>query len=244
MGRAFEYRKARIMARNSKNSKAFSKFSKEITMCVKSGGGDPDTNSRLRTLIASAKSAGMPKDTIDRAIKKATDKDTSDYKEVTYEGYGPFGIAIFVEAATDNNTRTVANVRSYFNKFGGTLGTQGSLSFVFTRKAVFTVGAKDGVDMDELELELIDFGVDELFHDTEENTIVAQGDPECYAQLQQYFEENGFEIKSAEFIRIANDFKEVTEEQRETLNKLLDKFDEAEDVTAVYHNIKEDGDEE
>ena len=170
MGRAFEYRKARIMARNSKNSKAFSKFSKEITMCVKSGGGDPDTNSRLRTLIASAKSAGMPKDTIDRAIKKATDKDTSDYKEVTYEGYGPFGIAIFVEAATDNNTRTVANVRSYFNKFGGTLGTQGSLSFVFTRKAVFTVGAKDGVDMDELELELIDFGVDELFHDTEENT--------------------------------------------------------------------------
>ena len=186
----------------------------------------------------------MPKDTIDRAIKKATDKDTSDYKEVTYEGYGPFGIAIFVEAATDNNTRTVANVRSYFNKFGGTLGTQGSLSFVFTRKAVFTVGAKDGVDMDELELELIDFGVDELYLDSEENTIVAQGDPECYAQLQQYFEENGFEIKSAEFIRIANDFKEVTEEQRETLNKLLDKFDEDEDVTAVYHNIKEDGEEE
>ena len=127
MGRAFEYRKARIMARNSKNSKAFSKFSKEITMCVKASGGDPDTNSRLRTLIASAKSAGMPKDTIDRAIKKATDKDTSDYKEIVYEGYGPFGVAILVEAATDNNTRTVANVRSYFNKFGGTLGTQGSL---------------------------------------------------------------------------------------------------------------------
>ena len=148
-----------------------------------------------------------------------------------------------MEAATDNNTRTVANVRSYFNKFGGTLGTQGSLSFVFTRKAVFTVEAKAGVDMDELELELIDFGVDELFHDEEENSIVAQGDPECYAQLQQYFEENGFEIKSAEFIRVANDYKEVTEEQRETLNKLLDKFDEDEDVTAVYHNIKEDGEE-
>ena len=232
------------MARNSKNSKAFSKFSKEITMCVKSSGGDPDTNSRLRTLIASAKSAGMPKDTIDRAIKKATDKDTSDYKELTYEGYGPFGIAIFVEAATDNNTRTVANVRSYFTKYGGTLGTTGSLSFLFTRKAVFTVAAKEGVDMEELELELIDFGVEEINFDEEENTIVVEGDPESYADLQKYFEDNGFEIKSAEFIRIPNDYKEVTDEQRETLNKLLDKFDEDDDVTAVYHNIKEDEDEE
>jgi len=240
MGRAFEYRKARIMARNSKNSKAFSKFSKEITMCVKSSGGDPDTNSRLRTLIASAKSAGMPKDTIDRAIKKATDKDTSDYKELTYEGYGPFGIAIFVEAATDNNTRTVANVRSYFTKYGGTLGTQGSLSFLFTRKAIFTVGAKEGVDMEELELELIDFGVEEINFDEEENTLIVEGDPESYSDLQNYFESNGYEIKSAEFIRIPNDTKEVTEEQRVTLDKLLDKFDEDEDVTAVYHNIKED----
>jgi len=243
MGRAFEYRKARIMARNSKNSKAFSKFSKEITMCVKSSGGDPDTNSRLRTLIASAKSAGMPKDTIDRAIKKATDKDTSDYKELTYEGYGPFGIAIFVEAATDNNTRTVANVRSYFTKYGGTLGTQGSLSFLFTRKAIFTVGAKEGVDMEELELELIDFGVEEINFDEEENTLIVEGDPESYSELQNYFESNGYEIKSAEFIRIPNDTKEVTEEQRVTLDKLLDKFDEDEDVTAVYHNIKEDDEE-
>ena len=239
MGRAFEYRKARIMARNSKNSKAFSKFSKEITMCAKASGPDPDNNSRLRALIASAKSAGMPKDTIDRAIKKATDKDTSDYKEVTFEGYGPFGIAIVVETATDNNTRTVANVRSYFTKFGGSLGTSGSLSFLFTRKAVFTVNAKDGVDMDELELELIDFGVDELYKDDEENTITAYGEPESYAQLQQYFEDNGYEIVSAEFVRIPNDTKEVTPEQRETLDKLLDKFDEDDDVTNVYHNIKE-----
>lgn len=240
MGRAFEYRKARIMARNSKNSKAFSKFSKEITMVVKASGGDPDTNSRLRTLIASAKSAGMPKDTIDRAIKKATDKDTSDYKEVVFEGYGPFGIAILVETATDNNTRTVANVRSYFTKFGGNLGTQGSLSFIFTRKAVFTVKAKDGVDMDELELELIDFGVDELYKDDEENTITAYGEPSSYAQMQQYFEENGFEIISAEFVQIPNDTKAVTEEQMATLEKLLDKFDEDDDVTNVYHNIKMD----
>lgn len=228
------------MARNSKNSKAFSKFSKEITMCVKSSGPDPDTNSRLRTLIASAKSAGMPKDTIDRAIKKATDKDTSDYKELTYEGYGPFGIAIFVEAATDNNTRTVANVRSYFTKYGGTLGTQGSLSFLFTRKAVFTVAAKEGIDMEELELELIDFGVEEINFDEEENTLTVEGEPDAYAQMQQYFEDNGFEIKSAEFMRFPNDYKEVTAEQRVTLDKLLDKFDEDDDVTAVYHNIKEE----
>ena len=237
MGRAFEYRKARIMARNSKNSKAFSKFSKEITMCVKSGGGDPDTNSRLRTLIASAKSAGMPKDTIDRAIKKATDKDTSDYKEVTYEGYGPFGIAIFVEAATDNNTRTVANVRSYFNKFGGTLGTQGSLSFVFTRKAVFTVGAKDGVDMDELELELIDFGVEELGVDEEENTIVIYSDFNEAVNMQKYLEDNGFEVQSCEFVRIPNDTKKLTDEQRESVQKLIDRIEEDEDVQNVFTNM-------
>ncbi|MCQ2204027.1 MAG: YebC/PmpR family DNA-binding transcriptional regulator [Bacteroidales bacterium] len=237
MGRAFEYRKARIMARNSKNSKAFSKFSKEITMCVKAGGPDPDLNSRLRTIIASAKSAGMPKDTIDRAIKKATEKDTSDYKEVVFEGYGPFGIAIYVECATDNNTRTVANVRSYFTKFGGSLGTSGCLSFLFTRKTVFTVKAKEGVDMEELELELIDFGVDELYKDEEENTITVYGEPEHYASLQKYFEENGYELVSAEFERIPNETKEVTDEQKVTLEKLLDKFDEDEDVTNVYHTV-------
>ena len=244
MGRAFEYRKARIMARNSKNSKAFSKFSKEITICVKSSGPDPDTNSRLRALIASAKSAGMPKDTIERAIKKATDKDTRDYKEVTFEGYGPFGVAIVVETATDNNTRTVANVRSYFTKYGGTLGTTGSLSFLFAHKSVFKVTAKEGVDMDELELELIDFGVDELYLDEEENTITLYGEYDADAQIQNYLEENGYEILSAEFERIPNDFKEVTAEQRVTLDKLLDKFDEDDDVTNVFHNIKEDDVEE
>ena len=242
MGRAFEYRKARIMARNSKNSKAFSKFSKEITMCVKSGGGDPDTNSRLRTLIASAKSAGMPKDTIDRAIKKATDKDTSDYKEVTYEGYGPFGIAIFVEAATDNNTRTVANVRSYFNKFGGNLGTSGSLSFMFEHKCVFHIKPKDGVSLEDLELELIDYGVDEL--DQDEDDIVIYGAFEENSNIQKYLEDNGFEITSSEFVRIPNDTKEVTAEQRETLEKLLEKFEDDDDVQNVFHNMKEDDSEE
>jgi YebC/PmpR family DNA-binding regulatory protein len=184
----------------------------------------------------------MPKDTIERAIKKATDKDSSDYKEIVYEGYGPFGIAIVVESATDNNTRTVANVRSYFNKFGGSLGTTGSLSFLFDHKSVFKVKAKEGVDMDELELELIDFGVDEIYSDEEGITIY--GEYESFAQIQKYLEDNGYEIISGEFERIPNDLKEVTPEQRETIEKLLEKFEDDEDVTNVFHNMKEEVDEE
>jgi YebC/PmpR family DNA-binding regulatory protein len=211
-------------------------------MCVKTSGPDPDTNSRLRTLIANARAANMPKDTIERAIKKATDKDSSDYKEIVYEGYGPFGIAIVVESATDNNTRTVANVRSYFNKFGGSLGTTGSLSFLFDHKSVFKVKSKEGVDMDELELELIDFGVDEIYSDEEGITIY--GEYESFAQIQKYLEDNGYEIISGEFERIPNDLKEVTPEQRETIEKLLEKFEDDDDVTNVFHNMKEEDDEE
>jgi YebC/PmpR family DNA-binding regulatory protein len=242
MGRAFEYRKARKLKRWGNMSRTFTKIGKEITMCVKTSGPDPDTNSRLRTLIANARAANMPKDTIERAIKKATDKDSSDYKEIVYEGYGPFGIAIVVESATDNNTRTVANVRSYFNKFGGSLGTTGSLSFLFDHKSVFKVKAKEGVDMDELELELIDFGVDEIYSDEEGITIY--GEYESFAQIQKYLEDNGYEIISGEFERIPNDLKEVTPEQRETIEKLLEKFEDDEDVTNVFHNMKEDDDEE
>jgi YebC/PmpR family DNA-binding regulatory protein len=223
-------------------SRTFTKIGKEITMCVKTSGPDPDTNSRLRTLIANARAANMPKDTIERAIKKATDKDSSDYKEIVYEGYGPFGIAIVVESATDNNTRTVANVRSYFNKFGGSLGTTVSLSFLFDHKSVFKVKAKEGVDMDELELELIDFGVDEIYSDEEGITIY--GEYESFAQIQKYLEDNGYEIISGEFERIPNDLKEVTPEQRETIEKLLEKFEDDEDVTNVFHNMKEDDEEE
>ncbi len=182
----------------------------------------------------------MPKDTVERAIKKATDKDASDYKEITYEGYGPFGIAIFVEAATDNNTRTVANVRSYFNKHGGNLGTQGSLTFLFDHKCVFKIKANDGVSLEDLELELIDYGVDELEHDEEEGVIVLYGAFEEFNNIQKYLEDNGFELVSAEFERIPNDVKEVTPEQRETLNKLLDKLEEDEDVQNVFHNMKEE----
>ncbi len=242
MGRAFEYRKARKLKRWGNMSRTFTKIGKEITMCVKQSGPDPDGNARLRTLLANARAANMPKDTIERAIKKATDKDASDYKEITYEGYGPFGIAILVEAATDNNTRTVANVRSYFNKFGGNLGTQGSLSFIFAHKSVFRIKPKEGMDMDELELELIDYGVDEIY--PEEDTVVIYGEYESFAQIQSYLEENGYEIVSGEFERIPNDLKEVTPEQRETINKLLEKFEEDEDISNVYHNMKEDDEEE
>ena len=243
MGRAFEYRKARKLKRWGNMSRTFTKIGKEITMCVKTSGPDPDTNSRLRTLMANARAANMPKDTIERAIKKATDKDASDYKEIVYEGYGPFGIAIVAEAATDNNTRTVANVRSYFTKFGGTLGTSGSLSFLFAHKSVFKVKAKDGVDMDELELELIDYGVDELYLDEEEGTITLYGEYESFAQIQKHLEDNGFEIISGEFERIPNDLKEVTPEQRETIEKLLERFEDDDDITNVFHNMKEEEEE-
>ena len=173
MGRAFEYRKARKMKRWGNMARVFTKLGKEITIAVKAGGPDPETNPRLRVLMQTAKKENMPKDNVERAIKKATSKDFSDYKEMNYEGYGPFGIAIFVETATDNTTRTVANVRSYFNKFGGSLGTSGSLEFLFEHKCIFHIAKKDGMDLEELELELIDYGVDELEED--ENEIILYG---------------------------------------------------------------------
>lgn len=242
MGRAFEYRKARKLKRWGNMSRTFTRIGKEITIAAKAGGPDPSTNPRLRALMQNAKAANMPKDTVDRAIKKATDKDAGDYKEITYEGYGPHGIAIFVEAATDNNTRTVANVRSYFNKLGGNLGTQGSLTFLFDHKAVFKIKPKDGVSLEDLELELIDYGVDELENDEDE--IVLYGAFEENANIQKYLEDNGFEIVSSEFERIPHELKEVTPEQRAAIDKLLEKLEEDEDVQNVFHNMKEDDTEE
>ena len=242
MGRAFEYRKARKLKRGGNMSRTFTKIGKEITIAVKSGGPDPSSNSRLRALMANAKAANMPKDTVERAIKKATDKDASDYKEVVFEGYGPFGIAILVETATDNNTRTVANVRSYFNKFGGNLGTSGSLSFLFEHKCVFHVKPKEGMSMDDFELELIDYGVDEL--ETDEDGITLYGAFEDNAGIQKYLEDNGYEIISSEFVRIPNDVKDVTPEQRETIEKLLEKFEDDDDVQNVFHNMREDDTDE
>ena len=237
MGRAFEYRKARKLKRWGNMARTFTKLGKEISIAVKASGPDPDANPRLRVLMQNAKAANMPKENVERAIKKATSKDEGDYKEIVYEGYGPFGIAIVVETATDNPTRTVANVRSYFNKFGGSLGTSGSLSFLFDHKSVFKIKAKEGVSLEDLELELIDYGVDELEADGEE--IVLYGEFESFSNIQKYLEENGFEIESAEFERIPNDTKEVTEEQRASIEKLLEKFEDDEDVQNVFHNMKE-----
>lgn len=244
MGRAFEYRKARKLKRWGNMSRTFTRIGKEITIAAKAGGPDPSTNPRLRALMQNAKAANMPKDTVERAIKKATDKDASDYKEIVYEGYGPFGIAIVVEAATDNNTRTVANVRSYFTKHGGSLGTQGSLSFMFDHKSVFKIKPKEGVSLEDLELELIDYGVDELEDIVDDETgdeqVVLYGAFEEYSNIQKYLEENGFEIISSEFERIPTDLKEVTAEQRVILEKLLEKFEDDEDVQNVFHNMKEE----
>ncbi len=239
MGRAFEYRKATKMKRWGHMARVFTKLGKEITIAAKEGGSDPDMNPRLRVLIQQCKKENMPKENIERAIKKATDKSSEGYKEITYEGYGPHGIAIFVETATDNNMRTVANIRSYFTKHGGSLGTTGCLQFLFDRKSVFTVAAKEGVDLEELELELIDFGVEEIGTDEEDNIII-YGDFQSYSQIQKYLEENGFEINSAEFVRIPNDFKSVTAEQRESVQKLIDKIEEDEDVQNVFTNMAEE----
>ncbi|MDE6444813.1 MAG: YebC/PmpR family DNA-binding transcriptional regulator [Muribaculaceae bacterium] len=237
MGRAFEYRKARKLKRWGNMSRTFTRIGKEITIAVKAGGPDPDMNPRLRVLMQNAKAANMPKDTVERAIKKATDKDAGDYKEIVYEGYGPHGIAIVVETATDNNQRTVANVRSYFNKHGGSLGTQGSLSFLFDHKSVFHVKPNADTSLEEFELNLMDFDA-EIEAEDEEWLIYGAFDQ--FANLQNFLEENGLEILSAEFERIPNDYKEVTPEQREAIEKLLEKFEDDEDVQNVFHNMKEE----
>ena len=236
MGRAFEYRKARKMKRWGNMAKTFTKLGKDITIAVKSGGPDPETNPRLRVLVQMSKVANMPKENVERAIKKASSKDQADYKEIVYEGYGPFGIAVMVETATDNPTRTVANVRSYFNKFNGSLGTSGSVDFMFEHKCVFKVKEKAGIDLEELELELIDFGVDEIF--VEEGEIVIYAEFSSYGSLQKFLEDNGFEVVSCEFERIPLDTKELTSEQTEEIEKLLARFDDDEDVQNVFHNIK------
>ncbi len=237
MGRAYEYRKATKMKRWGNMARVFTKLGKQITIAVLEGGPDPDTNPRLRMVIQTSKKENMPKENVDRAIKKAVSRDESAYKEVVYEGYGPNGIAIVVETATDNPTRTVANVRSYFNRNGGSLGITGSLQFLFDHKCVFKVTAKPGVSIEDMELELIDFGVDELVED--EDGIVLYGDFQNYSSIQKYLEENEFEILSAEFERIPNDMKELNEEQKAQVMKLIEKIEDDEDVQNVFHNMVE-----
>ena len=239
MGRAFEYRKAAKLKRWGHMAKTFTKLGKQIAIAVKAGGPEPENNPTLRAIIANAKRENMPKDNIERAIKNAMGKDQSEYKEVTDEGYGPHGIAVFVDTLTDNTTRTVADVRSIFNKFSGNLGNQGSLSFLFDHKCVLTFKKKEGMDMDELILDLIDFGVeDEYDEDEETGEVTIYGAPTSFGDIQKHLEAEGFEVTGAEFTRIPNDLKDVTPEERETIDKMIEKLEEFDDVQTVYTNMK------
>lgn len=239
MGRAFEYRKAAKLKRWGHMARTFTKLGKQIAIAVKAGGPELENNPTLRAIIANCKRENMPKDNIERAIKNAMGKDQSEYKEVTYEGYGPHGIAVFVETLTDNTTRTVADVRSIFNKFNGNLGNQGSLSFLFDHKAVFTFKKKEGINMDDLILDLIDYGVeDEYDEDEETGEVTIYGAPTSFGEIQKHLEAEGYEVTGAEFTRIPNDLKEVTPEQREVIEKMVERLEEFDDVQTVYTNMK------
>ncbi len=234
MGRAFEFRKARKMKRWSKMAKTFTKIGKDIVIAVKEGGSDPETNARLRAVMQNAKTANMPKENVERAIKKATDKDTSDYKEILFEGYGPYGIAILIETATDNNNRTVASMRNYFTHNGGSMGTSGSVEFMFEKNCHFSI-PKGEIDLEELEFELIDYGAEDVFEDDE--NIMIYGSFENFGSLQKELENKKYEILSSGFERIPNNTTKLSEEQEAEVEKLLEKFEDDEDVQSVYHSM-------
>lgn len=234
MGRAFEYRKAAKFARWDKMAKQFTRAGREIVIAVKAGGPDPEYNPSLRRAIQNAKGVSMPKDRIDAAIKRATSKDEKDYSEVVYEGMGPHGVAIVIETATDNPTRTVANVRAIFNKKGGSLGTSGMHDFLFSRKGVFKFKG-EGIDIEELELELIDAGLDSLEKD--ENMIIAYTAFQDFGAMQKALEEKGIEVTTAELQRIPTIYKELSEEQTDEVLDFIDRLEQDDDVQTVYHNL-------
>ena len=234
MGRAFEFRKARKMKRWSAMAKTFTRIGKDIVMAVKDGGSSIETNSKLRAVIQNAKAANMPKDNIERAIKRASDKSIGNFKEILFEGYGPFGIAIIVETASDNNNRTVANIRSYFNKYGGNLSTAGSVEFMFDRVCNFKI--KTEIDLEELELNFIDFGVDEVIKD-EDGEVILYSSFENYGSIQKELENQGIEIISSEFERIPKQMKELSDNKKEEVNILIEKIEEDDDIQNVFHNM-------
>lgn len=235
MGRAFEYRKASKLKRWGAMSKLFPKLGKVITMAAKEGGPDPDMNAKLRTAILNAKAENMPKDNIDAAIKRATSKDSIDMKEVNFEGKAPHGVLIFIECATDNNTRTVANVKNILTKNGGELLTNGSLDFMFSRKSVFEFEQKDDMDIEELELELIDAGLEEI--EAEEGVVLVTGDYTAFGTINEALEGMGIEITKANLERMANTPIEISEEQQADIDKILEKLEDDEDVQKVYTNL-------
>ncbi|MDF7810831.1 YebC/PmpR family DNA-binding transcriptional regulator [Hymenobacter sp. YC55] len=243
MGRAFEFRKGRKMKRWDRMSKDFTRIGREIVMAVKESGPNPDTNSRLRTAMQNAKGVNMPKDRVEAAIKRASSKEEKDYQEVVYEGYAPHGVAVVIETATDNPTRTVANVRMYFNRGNGALGTAGSSDYTFTRKGVFRLAA-EGLDLDELELELIDAGAEDVYADQEEDEngnvkdfIVVETTFQDFGQMQKALEEKGLAVVSAQLQRVPNTTVHLEGDQLEEVMNLIEKFEEDDDVQAVYHTL-------
>lgn len=236
MGRAFEKRKHKMFARYDKMAKAFTKLGKEIAIAVKASGPDPDNNPRLRAAIQNGKALNMPKDRIDGAIKRASSKDEGNFEETNYEGYGPHGVAILVETASDNTTRTVANIRMYFNRGNGALGKTGSLDFMFQRKGVFRIANDAKYNPEDLELELIDFGLESL--EVDEDEIVIYTAYEDYGKMSRGLEDKHIAIKKSALERIPHTYVELNEEQTDEILALIDKFEEDDDVQAVYHNLK------
>ena len=233
MGRAFEFRKARKMKRWSAMAKTFTRIGKDIVIAVKEGGSDPDNNSRLRAVIQNAKAANMPKENVERAIKKASDKNTGNLKEVLFEGYAPHGIAVLVETTTDNNNRTVANIRSYFNKANGNLGTTGSVEFMFDHSCNFRINPN--LDVEEIELEFIDYGVEEVFKD--EEGIYLYAPFQCFGSIQKELEKRNFEIISSDFERIPQVIKSLSGDAQKEVLQLLEKIEDDDDVQNVYHSM-------
>lgn len=225
-----------MFARYAKMSKQFARVSKEVFMAVKAAGPNPESNARLRAALQNARSCNMPKDRVEAAIKKASSKDEKDLELMTYEGYAPHGIAVLVEVATDNTTRTVANVRSYFNKYGGSLGTSGSVDYLFDHKCIFKIKKREDISAEELELELIDCGCEELSEEGDEWIVYANFD--SFGSLQNYFESNNFEIISSDFDRIPTMTKKLDPDQMEEVNKLLDKIEDDEDVQNVFSTME------
>lgn len=237
MGRAFEYRKERKMKRWAGMAKAFTRIGREIAIAVKEGGADPEYNPRLRLAMQNAKTANMPKVNVENAIKNAISKDAEDYEEITYEGYAPHGVAMVVETATNNPTRTVASVRHIFSKYGGSLGTSGSVDYMFDRIATFKVDA-EGQDPEELELSLIDYGLEELAK--EDDRIVLKCAFEDFGNLQKGLEELGLEVKESEIVRIPSHYKELSDDEVEDVIKIIEKMEEDDDVVNVFHNMSEE----
>ena len=236
MGRIFEVRKSAMFARWDKMAKNFTRIGKEIAIAVKAGGGDPDTNAALRRCFANAKAVNMPKDRVEAAIKRAMGKDLVDYEELVYEGFAPHGVAVMVESATDNGTRTVANVRAIFNKGGGVMGNSNSVSFMFNRMGEFKI-KNENIDIEELELEGIDFGMEEIGEDSEGNIIIRTGFND-FGNMSDFLEKKGIETIHAELTRIPTTTVELNEEQSKEVLELVDKIEQDEDVQKVYHNLK------